>query len=163
MRSMSALSDCALLGVGALAGEPCREALQLDAQLEDLDDVGHVQLGHERAATRQDDDEVLPREAPQRAAHGREPDAELGCERCLVDGRAGRQRERRDALADAGVGDVAERLGRRAAPLARRARRRRARRTRGPPGCLRLKFHRQVAVCARPPGGQAAGVPAGGA
>ena len=61
---------------------------------------------------------------------GREADAELGRERRLVDGRARRQLERHDALADAGVGDVAQRVGRGAAPLARGTRRGRARRAR---------------------------------
>jgi len=82
-----------LRGIGVLGGEPCREPFELEAQLEDLDDVGDVELGHERAPARQDDHEVLPREAPQGAAHGREPDAELGCQGGLVDGRSGRQRE----------------------------------------------------------------------
>ena len=87
---MSAASDCALLGPRALAGQASRQPLELDPQLEDLAEVGDVELGDERAAPRQDDDEVLPGEPAQRAAHGGEADAQLGRQRGLVDGRSGR-------------------------------------------------------------------------
>ena len=82
------LQRLALVVAGALGGEARCEALELDAQLEDLLQVGGVELGDERAAPRQDDDEVLPGQSPQRAAHRGEADAELGGERGLVDGRA---------------------------------------------------------------------------
>ena len=71
----------ALLVAGALGGQAGGQAFELDAQLEDLLQVGRVQLGDERAAPRQDDDEVLPGQAPQGAAHGRQADAQLGRER----------------------------------------------------------------------------------
>ena len=59
-----------------------------------------------------DDDQALQREPAHRLAHGRAADAQLARERVLVDGRAGRDRERDQPVAQGGVGPVREQAGR---------------------------------------------------
>ena len=102
----------ALVAVRGLGGEARRQPLELDPQLEDLLEVGGVELGHEGAAPREDHDEVLPGESPQGTAPGGEADAELGRPAASLTAEPGGSSSEDDAPPDAGVRDVAERVRR---------------------------------------------------
>ena len=75
-------------------------ALELGADLGDVDDVRGVDVRHERAAARLHGDEVLERQALYRLAQRRAPDAELGHQRVLPQDRSRRQAQGDDAVAE---------------------------------------------------------------
>ena len=88
-RSPRAASSSRSLVGRALGGEPRGLRLECGAHLRDAGEVAHVDAGHEHPAAREDLDELLLGEPPQRLPDGGPSDAEALHQLSLVDERPG--------------------------------------------------------------------------